>query len=57
MTEAMRYIGARVPARLAAKLERLAAESRRTQSDVLRILVEQATVEQLGKPEMRGETP
>ena len=50
MTEEMSYIGARVPVRLAVKLRRLADETRRTQSDVLRILVEQATAEQLGKP-------
>ena len=50
MANKPRTIWARFPGDLAAKLERLAQESRRTQSDVLRILVEQASAEQLGKP-------
>ena len=51
MTET--YIGARVPQEILDKLDRLAAQTRRTRSETLRILIENAEIADLVPPELR----
>ena len=47
------YIGARVPQEIAEKLDRLAAQTRRTRSETLRLLIENAEPADLVPAEMR----
>ena len=51
----MVVVAAKVPPSVMAKLERLARESRRSKSQVIRLLIERALITDLDRPTLRGE--